>query len=545
MSQPGKHLGVTPPISLATPTADDHKHSQALLKTLQGLDAYASEHELQRRQVALAWFSACLQAWIAERAWSLRVRTGPAVLYTFGSCRLGADTAGSDMDVLCVAPACAPRDLFFTHFKMRIESQRTRCTLALAVPEAYVPVLKLKIDGVDMDVVYAHTPHCAVLPQPLDLNDARFLAHLSDEKSLLSVNGTRVTDAILSLVPDAQTFRCALRFIKIWARRRGLYSNSMGFLGGISWAILVARVSQLYPNAAPSVLVAKFFKLLSMWKWPAPIKLTHDSPPPTPTPMLPPSSGNLPASGGSSSITTSNNSAWAPSSHDVMVILTPLSSPINTCHNVSACTLGIMQAEVQRGLERLNQATRHDERVWRDLVEPFAFFSAFKHYLNIALAAPTPQQHEAWARAVESKLRHFVVRLSADQPGASFRPWPSPVKASGTNQTPQTTHLFIGVTFPPLTRAVNLEKAVAHFRQLVTAQNTPYQPEMTLDITHLRARDLYQKFPQLAPPSATGAVAAATTTQSTARPLPPHRHQATVLKTEASRTHGSSCAIVA
>ena len=46
---------------------------------------------------------------------------------------------------------------------------------------------------------------------------------------------------------------------------KGIYSNALGFLGGVSWAMLVARVCQLYPNAAPSTLVLKFFLVFSKW----------------------------------------------------------------------------------------------------------------------------------------------------------------------------------------------------------------------------------------------------------------------------------------
>ncbi len=123
------------------------------------------------------------------------------------------------------------------------------------------------------------------IPEDLSLQNVTLLKKL-DQKSVRSLNGCRNTDAILDLVPNQESFRMALRAIKLWAKsklermeiemqwtqiiiyilpERGVYSNVLGYLGGVSWAMLVARTCQLYPNAAASTIVHKFFFVFEKW----------------------------------------------------------------------------------------------------------------------------------------------------------------------------------------------------------------------------------------------------------------------------------------
>jgi poly(A) polymerase Pap1 len=66
-----------------------------------------------------------------------------------------------------------------------------------------------------------------------------------DEASVRSINGVRVAELILELIPNRHTFCQSLRTIKEWAFVHGLYSNVLGYLGGIQWAILVAYICKV------------------------------------------------------------------------------------------------------------------------------------------------------------------------------------------------------------------------------------------------------------------------------------------------------------
>lgn len=131
----------------------------------------------------------------------------------------GSRTLGSDIDTLIVAPKHVTIEDFFADFppsleRMSLEGAIEKLT---PVPDAFVPIIKLEYAGISIDLIFARLLVPSV-PLNLDLKNNDYLRGL-DEKEVRSLNGTRVTDQILELVPQQKTFRLALRAVKLWAQR--------------------------------------------------------------------------------------------------------------------------------------------------------------------------------------------------------------------------------------------------------------------------------------------------------------------------------------
>lgn len=127
-----------------------------------------------------------------------------------------------------VAPEHIERQDFFDSLAQRL-TDMTNCEYVRAVSEAFVPLIKIKIEGIELDILFARL-QLKNVPHNQDLSDSALLRNI-DDKSVRSLNGSRVTDEILRLVPNIESFRLALRAVKLWAKNRGIYSNAFGYFG--------------------------------------------------------------------------------------------------------------------------------------------------------------------------------------------------------------------------------------------------------------------------------------------------------------------------
>ncbi|KAL7149411.1 hypothetical protein ABFS83_05G038900 [Erythranthe nasuta] len=401
-------IGLSEPISTGGPSEFDVIKTRELEKFLVDAGLYESHEEAIAREEVLGRLDQIVKTWVKNisRAKGYNesiVQEANAKIFTFGSYRLGVHSPGADIDTLCVGPKHATRneDFFGELYRMLVEMPEVQ--ELHSVSEAHVPVMKFKFNGVSVDLLYANVS-LWVIPEDLDISQESILQNV-DDKTVRSLNGCRVTDQILRLVPNIQTFRTTLRCMRLWAKRRGVYSNVTGFLGGINWALLVARICQLYPNALPSMLVSRFFRVYNLWKWPNPVML------------CPIEQGSL------------GLNFWDPRRNHkdtlhLMPIITPAYPCMNSSYNVSSSTLRVMTEEFQRGKE-ICEAIEANNASWGSLFEPFAFFEAYRNYLQIDIAAETAEDLMNWKGWVESRMRWLTLKIERDTNGAlQCHPYP-------------------------------------------------------------------------------------------------------------------------
>ena len=477
-SQKDTTLGMTSAISLAEPKLGDYILTENLQKTLGPYNVFESENELNHRMEVLAKLNTLVREWMKKVSISKNVSPELAEklggrMYAFGSYRLGVHQKGADIDALCVAPCSVDRVDFFTSF-MELLKKQPEITECRGVEDAFVPVIKTNFDGIEIDLLFARL-NLKQIPDNFDLRDVRLLKNL-DPKCVRSLNGSRVTDEILRLVPNIENFRLALRAIKLWAKRHGIYSNSLGYLGGVSWAMLVARTCQLYPNAVAATLVHKFFLVFSNWKWPHPVLLKQ------------PDNVNL------------GLQVWDPrvnagDRYHLMPIITPVYPQQNSTFNVSMSNKKVMMNEFERALA-ITEDIMIGRATWERFFEAPNFFFRYRHFIVLLASSQSADQHLEWCGLVESKIRLLINNLERNQHIALAHVNPNCFQQAQQLQTPFGSMWFIGLEFEKSEKLnVDLTDSVQGFADAVYrhADNLKIlKSSMEIEARHVRRRELGQ-----------------------------------------------------
>ena len=287
---------------------EDQNLTKSLKSILLEQGVFEQRKAVNKRRAVLKSIEQILCQWssslMSDKLRADQKNEGSSVaLISFGSYRLGVQRSGADLDALALSPPHCTRGDFFNSL-VKILNQDSRVTELHPVPGAYTPVLKFYMDGIAIDLLFARLIDgqklrtAATKQQENNGNDSESSSNASeisntdeddtdvtkakksalivgnksvgdirrsrfefeiddtmliglDEAGVRSFNGVRVAQLILQLVPDVKTFRLTLRAVKEWALIHGLYSNVLGFLGGINWAILVAWICKVCDGTLP------------------------------------------------------------------------------------------------------------------------------------------------------------------------------------------------------------------------------------------------------------------------------------------------------
>ena len=426
-------------VSSAHPDAAALRSATALEEALQrGGLARRAEHT-RRCAAVLKQLEALSVEWVrrvalAEGLSEPQAAAAGARVIALGSHALDAAIPGADVDALVVVPYFVKREKFFEDGGMGGLLRALEGVRALnPVPGAFVPVIKFSMrvapDGaadaaaapalnpaVSVDLLLARTKLPQIARGPAAPSADELVLRCIEAADLTSLNGPRVAAAILRLVPNEAAFRQTLLTIKLWAARRFLNSYTMGFPGGVAWALLAARVCQFYPNAAPSTLVARFFSTWHIWKFSTAPVLVDDAAATTELPA------HLSAEAAS---THYDPRAHARDRAYAMGVGTPCYPRLCATNSVGPGTLAVLRRELGRAaaLAQQGEASGAADR-WAPLFAPLPFFGEYRRFVAVDVGADDGTQLLHWHGWVQSRVRKLVSAL--ERSGTLSRVHPLP-----------------------------------------------------------------------------------------------------------------------
>ncbi|KAH0665025.1 hypothetical protein KY285_026231 [Solanum tuberosum] len=384
------------------------------------------------------------------------VEDANAMIFTFGSYLLGVHGPGADIDTLCVGPSYVNRDEDFFIILLDILAEKEEVSELQPVPDAHVPVMKFKFQGISVDLLYASIS-LLVVPEDLDISDQSVL-HNVNEPTVRSLNGCRVADQILKLVPNAEHFHTTLRCLKFWAKRRGVYSNvssySLNVLTGyrIPW---------------------RFFRVYTQWRWPNPVMLC---------PIEEDELGFL---------------VWDPRKNPKdqthhMTIITPAYLCMNSSYNVSPSTLRVMMDQFQFG-NKICEEIELNKAQWAGLFKHDLFFEVYKNYLQVDIVAADNDDLLAWKGWVESQLRQLTLKIERDTNGM-LQCHPYPNEFVDLSKPCPHCALFMGLQRKQGVKVqegqqFDIRGTVDEFKQDVS-MHAYWRPGMDIYVSHVRRKQI-------------------------------------------------------
>ncbi|RZC56081.1 hypothetical protein C5167_014947 [Papaver somniferum] len=432
---PNFHLvGALIPLNPSFLLRMEEQRTQSLVQFMLGEGLVPSEEEELKRKDVILKLKQIVMEWIQRVAWQRgysreQIHNTSATILTYGSYGLGVHGSDSDIDALCIGPCFASMDEdFFIVLRQMLET-RPEVSDLLCVKDSKIPLMRFKYDGISVDLPYAQLKVMSV-PDNVDILNPFILANI-DETSWKCLSGVRANMQILQLVPNLEKFQLVLRCLKLWARRRGVYCNLVGFFGGIHLAVLTAFICRRFPNASGTALILKFFETFAYWHWPTPVMLQD---------IIPPMN----------------------TEHSLMPIQFP-SGTLEFCRsNFTKSTFQKIRIEFLRGHTMTREIMRPDFE-WSSLFEPFPYTKKHKRFVRIFVAATNQNQLGDWVGWIKSRFRSLLLKLEEVQGHCD----PNPTEYIDVDEASPNVVFYWGLQ-PGRSNFTNIQSVEKYFRNYIS-----------------------------------------------------------------------------
>ncbi|MBD1920305.1 DUF504 domain-containing protein [Microcoleus sp. FACHB-831] len=316
-------------------------------------------------------------------------------LHLVGSARLGVQSPQSDLDVVCLIPTYMSGEQFLLSVRERLSGL---CDRSQVVKDARMPALRMQIEGVSVDLLYACTPNDFQLENPKSKiqNRVNDFDPLSWKALVGCLEADAIADTVIPRIP-LDSFRVLLRATRAWAKARQIHGNAWGFVGNFSIALLTAWSCANYPqnveDAGIERLLQHFFQALAEHDWSYPIALTEAG---------------------------RHYNVRLP--RDWMPIVTSIEPCQNSARNVSRSTAEILRREFVRGAEIVERALA-GEIGWEMLFESADLKAQSSLFLVLSATIEDSDRSLSACGWLEGRIIGLAINLE-QQIDVCVRPWP-------------------------------------------------------------------------------------------------------------------------
>ncbi|KAL3094235.1 hypothetical protein niasHT_023668 [Heterodera trifolii] len=246
---------------------------------------------------------------------------GLAQLLISGSLLLHSHTIGSDVNLVCLTPGEKLKVSDFMGNDRNSKCEENKCTdeansslfcqicahksvtNVIKIESDSILIVSFEFDGIEFDISLVAIPKMEQLEkinaEMLEKLAQKFNGSIFEQKNMgrtlasycstlfvanLFYHPIKISDCLDSfqnvlarqqtMGENGRSFRHLLIATKFWAKNNYIYSNKMGFLNGMSLAIMVAKIVLLFPNSSLQFLLEIFFLIYSTRPQQIPIQLT-------------------------------------------------------------------------------------------------------------------------------------------------------------------------------------------------------------------------------------------------------------------------------